>query len=309
MLRSRRGRDAMMFLLFVFISAILWSVLSLSEEEQYDVRLPLKITHIPDSVTLISPGPEALSVSLNAKGSQLLKMVLGRKPDVNVDFRAFRRKKTLYLSSADLKGLVRNATGGSLVSVVYPDSLSLPFTTNPGYKLPISADYRVTVSPQSSLVGSACLSVDSVKIYTALSDLPEGYSEVKTEPIRLSDIDKTTIRRVRLLGPPDSRLIPDSIDVTFVVEPLIFKNRRIVIEAVNVPDSIKLITFPSQIDVVYMVPASSNAAGDNSLRIVVDYNTIEPGSRNVKLQVRDVSEQMRNVHLSADSAEYIIEHH
>ena len=89
-LRSPRGRDAMMFMVFVVISAILWLVLSLNEEEQYDVRMPLKITHVPDSVTLINEGPPALSASLTAKGTQLLKMNLGRTPTVNVDYRVFQ---------------------------------------------------------------------------------------------------------------------------------------------------------------------------------------------------------------------------
>lgn len=297
----------MMFLLFVFISAILWSVLSLGDEAQYDVRLPLKITHVPDSVTLISPGPDALSASLNVKGSQLLKMALGRVPDIVVDFRAFRTKKSLYLSAADLKGLVRNATGGTLVGVVYPDSLSLPYTTHPGHNLPVVADYKITVSPQAALLGQPRLSVDTVKVYVAESDLPENYTAVSTEPIRLSGIDKTTVRRVRLAGPPHSRIIPDSVDVIFEVEPLIFKNRKVVIEAVNVPDNIKLITFPAQIDVIYMVPASSNRNTDNSLHVVADYNTIREGSKNVKLSLGNVPEQFQNVHLSADSAEYIIE--
>lgn len=123
-------------------------VLSLNEEEQSDVRMPLKITHVPDSVTLISSGPDALSVSLRAKGTQLLKMSFGGAPSVNVDFRAYSRNGMLQLNNADLKALVRTAAGGSQVSVVYPDTISLPFTTHRGYMLPVKADYKVTPAPR-----------------------------------------------------------------------------------------------------------------------------------------------------------------
>ncbi len=103
--RSARGRNALMFLLFLMISAFLWLVLSLNEEEQYDVRMPVRITHVPDSITLISPGPEALNVSLRARGTQLLKMTLGSVPAVNIDFRAYRSGGFLHLSTTELKGL------------------------------------------------------------------------------------------------------------------------------------------------------------------------------------------------------------
>jgi len=309
--RSRRGRDSLMFLLFVAISTVLWLVLSLNEEEQFDVRLPLKITHVPDSVTLISPGPEALNVSLRARGTQVLKMLAGSKPTVNIDFRAYRSNGLLHLNSTELKALTRTAAGGSQVSVVYPDSLSIPYTTHPGFSMPVNIDYKIVTGPQSALKGRPRLSSDSVKVFMAPGAvLPDNYNAVVTEPIRLTGLSESETRRVRLLGPADSRIIPDSIDVSFEVEPLIFKSRKVVIEPVNVPEGTKLITFPAQIDVFYMVPMSAYIGSDPHFRIVADYkriNHLNP-SKMMKLTLRDVPSNLQNVHLSVDSAEYIIEH-
>lgn len=301
-----------MFVLFIFVSAILWMVLSLNEEEQSDVRMPLKITHVPDSVTLISSGPDALSVSLRAKGTQLLKMSFGGAPSVNVDFRAYSRNGMLQLNNADLKALVRTAAGGSQVSVVYPDTISLPFTTHRGYMLPVKADYKVTPGPQAALAGRPKLSVDTVSVFMAPGcKIPDNYTRVSTEPVRIIGLDKTNTQRVKLVGPPRSRVIPDSIDITFEVEPMIFKSRKVVIEPVNVPENTKLITFPAQIDVFFMVPMSSYSKGDVHFRVVADYNNINPlsGSRMIRLKLRDVPSHLQNVQLSADSAEYIIERH
>ncbi|MDE6526469.1 MAG: hypothetical protein K2L75_04365 [Muribaculaceae bacterium] len=309
-LRSQRGRDTMMFLLFIVISCLLWAVMSLNDEKQYDLRLPMRITNVPDSVTLISPGPEALSVSIRAKGTQLMKMTVGRMPTVNVDFRAFRSDGNVHLSSTDLKGLVRNATGGSQVSVVYPDSLILPYTTNKGIRVPVRLDYKVTAGSQSALTGRPRMSPDSVLLFVTASQ-PDRATAVSTEPIRMLGIDKNTTQRVKLIAPEGSRLIPDSIDVSFEVEPLIFKSRKVVIEPVNVPEGTKLITFPAQIDVFFMVPASGSRQGENHFRVVADYRTIKhnSGSKNVKLSLINVPSSFQNVHLSADSAEYIIERH
>lgn len=309
--RSRRGRDALMFLLFVGISAILWLVLSLNEEEQFDVRLPVRISHVPDSVTLISPGPEALNVSLRARGTQVLKMLLGDMPTVNVDFRAYRSSGMLHLNSTELKALARTASGGSQVSVVFPDSIAIPYTTHPGLYLPVKVDYRVTTGPQAALQGRPRLSVDSVHVYMAPNvEMPDNLADISTEPIRLSGINETTTRRVRLVGPAGARIIPDSVDVSFQIEPMIFKSRKAVIEPVNVPAGAKLITFPAQVDVFYMVPMSDYAKSDPRFRIVADYGGInhDNPTRMMKLSLRDVPANLQNVHLSTDSAEYNIEH-
>lgn len=305
-LRSPRGRDTLMFLLFVLISFILWGVMALNDERQYDVRLPMKITNVPDSVTIIAPGPEALSVSLSGQGSQMLKMTAGKMPTVNIDFRAFRSQGAVRLSSADLKGLIRTATGSSQVNVVYPDTLLLPYTTHAGYRLPVMADYRATAGPQAALTGRPRLSADSVSVYMT-SALPDDVDEIRTEPLRLLGIDRPTTRRVKLIAPAGARVIPDSIDISFDVEPLIFKSRKVVIEPVNVPEGIKLITFPAQIDVYYMVTAADYSKGDNHMRVVADYKGINRDSRKLKLTLKDVPHRYQNVYMSTDSAEYIIE--
>ncbi|MCM1221823.1 MAG: hypothetical protein NC548_45865 [Lachnospiraceae bacterium] len=300
----------LMFMIFLVVSVILWSVLSLNEEDQHDVRLPVRITHVPDSVTLISNGPEALNASVIARGTQLMKMSLGSNPTLNIDFRAFARNGLLQLNNNDLKGLIRASIGGAQVSVVYPDSISLPYTSHNGYSLPVKIDYKVTPSPQSALSGRPRLSQDSVKIYMAPGfEIPDGYTSVASEPIRILGIDKNTTQKVKLVGPAHSRVIPDSIEVTFDVEPMIFKSRKVVIEPINVPHGIKLITFPAQIDVFFMVPMSSYSKGDVRFRVAADYRTINTNSRMVKLSLRDVPTHLQNVQLSADSAEYIIEKH
>lgn len=307
-LRSPRGRDTLMFMLFLVISSILWAVLSLNEDVQRDLRMPVKFTHLPDSVTLISTGPEALSVSLSGKGTQIMKMTAGGAPTVNIDFRAYRSDGMVKLSNADLKALVRNATGGSQVSVVYPDSIAIPYTTHSGYRLPVKLDYKVTAAPQAALAGTPRVAPDSVELYLAAdTKLPDRITSIATEPVRMTAINATTTRRVKLIAPIGTRVIPDSVDVTFEVEPMIFKSRKVVIEPVNVPSNIKLITFPAQIDAFFMVPTSDYTRNNTNFRVVADFHSIKPGSKMMKLKLVDVPTQLKNVQLSVDSAEYIIE--
>ena len=304
-IRSPRGRDVLM--LFLFISAVLWGVLALNEEEQYDLRMPVRITHVPDSVTLLSKGPDALTVNLRARGTQLLKMSLGDTPGVNIDFRVYRSGEYMHLSNAELKALARNASGGSQVSVLYPDSISIPFTTHPGFKLPVRANVQATPGPRASLSGRPRVAPDSVKLYALGGHLPSGVDYINTEALSLEAVEGQQTRRLRLLPPPGTRAIPDSVDVTIEAEPLIMKRRRVVIEPVNVPANIKLITFPAQIEVMYMVPMSAYTNSDPHFRVIADYRRISRKRSKIRLRLTDVPQNLQNVQLSADSAEYIIE--
>jgi hypothetical protein len=306
--RSKRGQNALMFMVFLAISAILWSVQTLNEEEQCDVRMPIEITQIPDSVTIITNPPKALSVSLKAKGSQRLKLAWAEPPTLNIDFRAYRtRYGVIHLDEAELKALVRNSFGGSSVQIVSPDSLNIVYTNHPGIKVPVKIDCNATAGPKSALIGRPYASVDSVAVYYAghVADI----ESISTETLKLPGLGESVTRRVRLIAPSGSRVIPDSVDVTVEVEPLIMKTRKIVIEPVNVPSGVKLITFPAQIDVMYMVPMSIYMKSDPHIRVIADYKYIDfySSSKMMKLRLRDVPEDLQNVHLSADSAEYIIE--
>lgn len=306
--RSQRGRNILVFFVFLVISTILWSILSLNEEDQYDVRMPVKLTNVPDSVTIISTPPSTISVSLKAKGTQLLKQSFGNVPSFDIDFRVYRSRNSIVLRDADVKAIARAAYGGASVLVASPDSLNLKFTTRRGVAMPIVIDYKVTAGPQSTIASRPTLSFDTTRVYST-SRIPESLNAISTEPIRLNDLNRTTTTKVRLIAPRNCRVIPDSVDVTFNIEPLISKTRKVLIEPINVPAGVKLITFPANTDVLYMVPMSLYNQTDPHFRVYADYNTINPSSKThkIKLRLRDVPSELQNVHLAADSVEYIIE--
>ena len=306
--RSRRGHNAIVFLVFLFIAAVLWCVIAFNDQSQADIRMPVRVTHVPDSVTIVSQIPPTIAISLQTRGTQLLKIGLTRPPVFNIDFRMYRQGNTLRLTDTDLKAIARGALDGAAIAVVSPDSLSLAFTTQPPVILPVNPDFIAIPGPQAAISGNPILSADSVKVYSTRR-LPGNISAITTEPLRVNGINETTTRRVRLIAPPHSRVVPDSIDVTITVEPLIFKTRKVTVEAVNVPEGQKLITFPAQIDVMYMIPVSDYKTSDPYIRVTADYRSVAGGkSRMVRLRIADASENLLNVHLAADSAEYIIEH-
>ena len=306
--KSRRGQNLYVFSVFLLISLVLWFVMALNDVMQRDISMPMRIVNVPGSVTLVTNPPAMVDVSIRVQGTQRLKLALSDSPDLEVDFRAYAKRSAIRLSSAELKNVVRNTLGGASIVFVSPDTLNVLYTSDAGKLMSVTTDYKVTAGPQSSVYGEPRLSPDTVRVYSTKS-ISRGIKNVSTEPIRLHGLRETTTVRARVIAPRGTRVIPDSVDVTFNVEPLIYKTRRVAVEPINVPKGLKLITFPAQVEVKYMISMSDYKTSEPRMRVVADYRTIdkEHKSEKVRLKLTDVSSNLQNVHLAADSAEYIIE--
>ena len=306
LIKSRCGHNTMVFMVFVAIASALWFVMALNEEATFDLQVPVKLTHVPDSVKIISDVPASLRVTVRGKGTQLLRYLVGNPADANIDFRMYRTAKGIRLGDVELKSIVRSSVGGASVQLVSPDSVIILYTSAPPVLLPVELQCTATAAPGSTIVGSPSLNVDSVKVYS-VSPLPATVTSVKTEQLRYDNIQENVNKRIRLIAPPGSKVEPDSADLRITVEPLILKEREIVVESLNAPAGSRMIIFPAKVTVMYMVPMSEYSKIDPVMRIVADYNEISTsGSGKVKLRLRNVPPLLQNVHLKIDSASYYI---
>lgn len=83
---SARGRDVLLYVLFVTISAIFWSVLTLGNSMQTHYKVKLTIDGIPEGTTLITDAPEYIDVSVRNNGYAFVRYMVGAIPEVSVNF-------------------------------------------------------------------------------------------------------------------------------------------------------------------------------------------------------------------------------
>lgn len=154
-------------------------------------------------------------------------------------------------------------------------------------------------------MGDITLSMDSVMVYST-TGIPSDFRSVATERIVKSGLTDTTSFEVKIKAVPGMRIIPDHITVTVPVEPLISKRRNISIEVINQPADIKTITFPSTVEATYLVPMSAFNT-DYQIKAYLDYQQIDRKSSYARIKLSAIPGVYRNVTLSADSVEYVIE--
>ncbi|MCM1110485.1 MAG: hypothetical protein NC336_04705 [Clostridium sp.] len=303
---SSRGKDVLLYLLFVCIAFVFWLLLSLDTEVQRDYDVPLAIENVPDSVTFISTVPPTINVGVQAKGSQLLQYSWGHLGTMKINFEDYVVDDNDWkLPPNKLESRVRDYFGnGVMINSIRPDSLNVVYTTLPGERVKVNIVSDITTNLEYILSGDLTANFDSVFAYSPEQTAP--LSSVETDRIVRRDLKDTTYVEVKLRSVPGVRLIPDRVRVCIPVEALTLKKQEIRIETENVPENCNLLTFPSKVEISYLVPISRFKDND-PVEAYVDYNEIRSGRSHLRVHLSLLPHSMQHVTLSQDSVEYIID--
>ena len=296
--------------MFVFVAFVFWIVLSLDNEVQEEFDIPIEIINVPDSVTIVSPIPAKLNVSVKTKATQLVRFWgLPEMPKMKINFREFAsmRDKKLSLTRVWLDNCLRDYFGPStVIASCHPDSLKLLFTTAKGRRVPLFIDADVQPNIQSIMSGPIETDVDSVTIY-AYGDIPNDIIGAYTEPIVRSGLSDTTYLQVKVKPMSSIKIVPDEVTVMIPIEPLIAQKRTIPVEILNAPRGTDVVAFPSKVEMSYLI-GLSNYRRNMHIVAYVDCQNIEQGRTKVKLTLGSIPPYIHNVSLHPDSVEYILQH-
>lgn len=309
-LHSAKGRNVMLYLLFVCVAFVFWVFMSLDTEVQRNFDVPLQADNLPDSVVVIQDFPPSISATVQAKGSQLMRFFWGTPPPMKINLENTRKSRDgiFTLSPQKVEARLRDYFGqGVQLLSARPDSLTLTFTTQAGRRVPLRVNADVTPDILSITSGEPTANVDSVTLY-ALGDIPSSIHYVSTETLVKSGVKDTSRYVVKVIAPKGMRAIPDKVTVTVPVEQLISKRRKVDIEAGDLPEGTRLVTFPASLEVSYLVPMS-RYADDYPLRALVSYHdALQSTSGKIAVELGPIPGRYYSISQNIDSVEFIIEH-
>ena len=310
MQESPRTRSILLYLLFVVISAVFWCFLTFNRDVKLDIKVPVKIS-MPSNVHMISRVPDTLTVTVNDRGYRFFSFLFQQAPTLTLRFSDYNDGNGYF--KVDQSHLRKALAGvlnkqANIVSVL-PENINIKFTDLPGKKVPVKTDIVVEPREDYTLYGALIQSQDSVLVFSDAKTLNE-INEVFTyhvEELELTD----TLRRKVMIAPINGAVIePRAIDIMVPIEKLKEQKRSVKIAVRNAPPGLKMLLFPSDVEVTYRSPASrANDEGD--ITAVVDYNSVDfnSTSNKVKVQIGEVPAAYQDVKFSHDSVEYIIEKH
>ncbi|MDE7143623.1 MAG: hypothetical protein K2N76_02365 [Muribaculaceae bacterium] len=312
LLGSSRGKDILLFLLFVCVSYVFWLIQTLNEDAQKEVQVPLKIEGVPDGITFISDVPQTLLVSVRDRGTSLFNYTWSGVPTLSIPFKEMNAKSgasRVTIPGNEMSSRVRSLFGQQAqVLSVRPDSLNLVYTDKPGRRVKVTPNLKITPSWQSVSSGPVQVEPDSVTVYS-VANMSGGFDRISTVELNLDDVSETYTGRLRLKVPAGARAVPDEVPVTAPVEPLIAKQRSVAVKVNGAPADASVVLFPSRVDVTFLVPMSRYNSEVGVITVYADFRHRSPSTAKMPVYLGSAPEICRDVTLAVDSVEYLIEQH
>ncbi|MBQ6168106.1 MAG: hypothetical protein IJK41_11860 [Muribaculaceae bacterium] len=310
MQQSPRTRSILLYLMFVVISAVFWSFLTFNRDVKLDIEVPVKI-NLPRNVHLLSRVPDTLTVTVTDRGYRFFSYLFRKSQPLTLRFSDYNdgsgyfKVDQSHLKKALAGILNKHAT---IVSVL-PENINIRFTDLPGKKVPVKTDIIVEPREDYTLFGALIQSQDSVLVFSDAKTLSD-INEVFTYHVEETDLTDTLRRKVTIAPISGAVVEPRAIDIMVPIEKLKSQKRSVKIVVRNAPPGLKMLLFPSDVEVSYRSPMS-RINDESGITAVVDYNSVDFNSTSNKVMVHigEIPAAYQDVKLSHDSVEYIIEKH
>lgn len=311
------NRQLLIYLLFLVVSIIFWYLNALSKEYTTVINYPVKYEDFPKGKVLVSDLPEKLEIKVKGFGFTILRSKLTSyiKPiilPINIFRLDIQRKDNqyiYYLLSRYTKEWIGNQLGSELQLVsLLPDTLFFKFTDVIDKKIPVQLVSKLHFAKQFMQNGKILIQPDSI-VVSGPQVILDTLKVISTYKLELKGIKDTITKEVNLFPIPKISYNKKNVSITIPAVKYTEMVLNIPIESVNVPDSLKLKTFPAYISLSCWVGISDyDKMTPFMFRASVDYKILKNNPSNkVKINLTKIPPMVINITYHPKSVEYIIE--
>ncbi len=314
--RFRPDRRVLVFLFFVALSAIFWFLNALGREYTVPVSYPVRYTNFPPNMVMVGELPSSLELTVNAHGYTLLRYYISRRLlpivfDVN-SFSLNRLPDTETRNFYILSSVAANRIAGQLgagieILEIRPDTLFFSFTDKVSRKLPVEPVVELVFRPQFMVKGNIRTEPDSV-IVSGPATVVDTMSSVKTLPVIARGVNDAIRRRSAINEADMLEYSESAVWVNIPVEQFTEAGLRIPVEVINLPDTLLIITFPSEVSVSFLVALTDyEKVSRQQFRAEADYRSRVPGTGRLPVRLVKQPDFTRSVRYYPQSVDFIIE--
>lgn len=307
---SAFNREFLIFLFFLVLSSAYWLMSVLNDTMEREIRIPVQLTGVPDNVVVLADSMPQLRVVVRDKGFVIATYMFRRQtPPVKIAFPTYAKASdNIAVTASELQKLVGQQLSGStkLVSVK-PDKLEFSYNYGMHKRVPVKV-LGVVSADDSYYLARVQFRPSYVTVYGS-SQMLDSLTAIYTERQDIRNVRDTLSTVVRLRAVPGTKCVPDKVRMTLYPDVMIEVTTSVPIVPTNVPVTKTLRTFPSQVDVSYVIGASQyKKIGVSQFTVVADYNTTADGTaEKCNLRIVRAPRDAHNVRLSLPSVDYLIE--
>ena len=302
----------LLFSVFLLISATIWLLNALSKNYTSVLEYPLEYADFPEDRVFVGELPGHLDLQINAHGYALLNYRMFKKPDpLNFDVSAFNLSRgqdgsSTYMQTRYMKDQIsRQLPAEVQLLEIKPDTLYFQFAGKVTRMVKIKPDFNYSIVNQFTIKDKIMLTPDSVEV-TGPDLILDTLAFIYTERLDLGELTKNYRDRVRLSKKPDLTYNVSRVDCFIELERFTELQVSVPIEALNLPDSILLQTFPSSINLNCKVGLSNYERIESyPFRAVVDYEKIDERVQTLNVSIQNLPDFLLSYEYYPKTVEFL----
>ena len=304
------NRNLLVFLIFLAISIAFWFMQSLQETKEVSIAYTLKVEDVPASVIFTSDIPKQINVNYTGKVWDALyhKFIANEQHEVVLKFKDIDNQdgKIVIDATAVRRAVVKLADKDMVYSSTTPNRMEVYYSHGQHKRVPIAFGGKVTTAT-GRFLGEIVLTPDSVDVF-APSHMYDSIKSILTEKVTYTEVEDTIVSRLALSAPHGVKLTPDSVRAKFCVDIFIDKTLQVPIYCANVPNNRIMRLFPLKTNVTFLVSATLyDEIKPEDFIVIADYSEISDQTKRCKLHVSQKPNNIRNLRISPEYVEYVIE--
>jgi len=307
----------LIFFFFFLLSTIFWFLNALNKEYISDIKYPVRFINFPQNKILVNKLPKKLTFTVESYGYKLLKYKI--RPSVLpivFSVNAYPLRPVTYIEDNKFYILTDQARGSLVdqlsseirVIEIKPDSIILELADLKNKKVKVKPDIEVVLEKPFMLKQEIISKPDSI-ILRGPDNLLDTISFVKTKFQKIKNIEETVIKNISLVEIDDIIFSTKKVELTISVDKFTESSLKIPVYIKNLPDSILVKTFPSNIDITFLVALTDfKSITNDSFRAIVDYDLIKNSEEDfATIYIEESPVGIKNLRFSPHRVEYIIE--
>ncbi len=316
LLSIKQNRDLLVFLLFFVLATGLWFLNALRKEYTTTITYPVDYIKFPKDFIVLGKPQTKVQLKIKSSGYSVLPYHLGKvlnPEELNVSsFRRmdFGQNSGAYVLTDDLKKSFSDKLSNGIELIdIFPDTLFVNFEKKERKKVAVKFNSTLEFQPQYYQSGQVMIKPDSVEVAGPASVI-DSIDYIETLFKFEDPLSDSLKRNVSLKSIKDIEINPSRVVINIPVEPFTQKNLSIPIDQLNVPDSLRLRSFPGNVNVSFTVAVSQfNNINAQDFSAIVDYNTYNEGGLpdRLKIKLLDFPNGIKSVNYSPLFVECLFE--
>lgn len=273
-----KGRKINTFLIFFFVSFMLWTLIKLSNTYTDTIKITVEYTNLADDKILLGSQENIIEAQVKTTGFRMLRQKFF-KSTIEVDLKKVNRLKageTFYVLSDD--AINKHLYQETEILKVSPDTLFLKLGKNKTKEVPVIHQLALTFEKGYNLYDSLRIEPKTITI-SGPEDIVDLQKVVYTEIKQIEAINKDIEFEVKLLKNDSLKRLnysESTVKAVARVDKFTEGKLSIPLHVTNLPQGYSIKLFPKEVTVTYTANVSDfNGITENDFSILCDYKDIQ----------------------------------